>query len=169
MAHEGQTRKGSTIPYISHPVHVAMILARHGAEDHVLQAALLHDVVEDCEEWTLERVTVEFGIGVAEIVSELTEDKSLSWEERKQAAIDHVPAMSADALLVKAADKLHNLSTLLVDLESAPEPDEVWRNFSRGPEQTLELAQGLVAALQPRLPASIAGALDEALDRLRRF
>ena len=165
-AHAGQTRKGSEIPYITHPVHVAMILARHGAPDVVLQAALLHDVVEDCDAWTVERLEAEFGADVAAIVSELTEEKGLAWEERKQAAVDHVPHMSEGAALVKAADKLHNLSTLLGDLEEARHPDEVWRHFSRDARQTIDLAGRLATALGERLPGSLTDALGEALARL---
>ena len=75
-AHEGQTRKGSSTPYIVHPLHVATMLARAGADEETIQAGVLHDVVEDCEGWTLERLEDEFGPRVREIVAHLTEDKS---------------------------------------------------------------------------------------------
>lgn len=166
-AHAGQTRKGSSIPYATHPVHVAMILARVGAAEPVLQAALLHDVVEDCDDWTPERVEFEFGPQVAAIVAQLTEDKGRTWEERKQAAVDHVPHMSGEAVLVKAADKLHNLSTLLAELRAARHPDDVWRHFTRGPAQTLELAGRLIEALAVRIPDALAGELRRTLGELR--
>ena len=153
-AHAGQVRKSSDVPYVSHPLHVALILAQVGADSETIQAALLHDVVEDCEGWSLERVEREFGAGVRAIVAAVTEDKSQSWEQRKQSQIDHVEHMSASALLVKAADKLHNLSSLLADLRQAEQPADIWRHFSRGPADTIGNAERLVCALVARLPAS---------------
>ena len=56
-AHDGQKRKCSDlVPYISHPVHVSLILARWGLEEAAIQAGILHDVVEDCDDWTAELV-----------------------------------------------------------------------------------------------------------------
>ncbi|MEZ6005850.1 MAG: HD domain-containing protein [Planctomycetota bacterium] len=166
-AHAGQNRKGSTTPYVSHPLHVALCLQSLGMHVDVVQAGLLHDVVEDCDDWTLARLEAEFGPRVAAYVGELTEDKGRSWEERKQGAVSKVPRMSAEAATIKGADKLHNLSTLVQALRAAAHPDEVWRHFSRGPEQTLQLAEQLVAALQPRLPAALASNLSAVLGELR--
>src|SRR5688500_4811132 len=91
-AHAGQIRKGLTpAPYIVHPLHVAMMLARWNQDESVILAGLLHDAVEDNPTWTLQRVAEQFGAHVAGIVGELTEDKSRSWEERKRAGIDVVP------------------------------------------------------------------------------
>ena len=163
-AHRGQVRKsGADTPYVSHPFHVALILARAGAPPRVLQAALLHDVVEDCERWTLARVEREFGAQVAGVVAELTEDKSLTWAERKLAQLDRVPRLSRDALFVKAADKLHNLRTLAEGLRSAGAPAEFWARFRGGPERTLGHARLLVAALAARCDPRLASALRTAL------
>ena len=159
VAHEGQFRKGSGMPYVVHPIHVALLLARYGAEDEVIQAGVLHDVVEDCEGWTIERLRVEFGARVASIVDELTEDKSRSWEERKQAAIDHAPSMSREAAAVKACDKLHNLESLLAQLEQARDPERVWERFRGGRERTLVKDRALVDALRLRIDSELALAL----------
>ncbi|HKX45817.1 MAG TPA: HD domain-containing protein, partial [Planctomycetota bacterium] len=133
LAHAGQTRKGDpTKPYAVHPTHVALLLARLGADDAVLQAALLHDVVEDCEGWTVERVAAEFGERVGAIVAEVSEDKALSWEERKREAIRRAPRLSAEAAAVQAADKLHNLASLREQLELAADPAVVWARFKGG-------------------------------------
>ncbi len=171
LAHEGQLRKSSQIPYVSHPVHVALILARIGADEETIQAALLHDVVEDCEGWTLERVEKHFGPEVRAIVDDVTEQKGLPWEERKQGQIDHVAHMQERGLLVKAADKLHNLSSLVAALREAEHTGEIWQHFSRGPEQTIANAERLVAALTERLPVfarPLAEALEGVLEELRR-
>ena len=158
-AHEGQFRKGGDTPYVVHPIHVAVLLARFGAEDEVIQAGVLHDVVEDCEGWTIERLRAEFGVRVASIVEELTEDKACAWEDRKQSAIDHAPSMSREAASVKACDKLHNLESLLIQLEQARDPQQVWRRFRGGRDRTLVMDRALVDALGPRVDPELAGAL----------
>jgi (p)ppGpp synthase/HD superfamily hydrolase len=163
-AHQGQYRKGGeAVPYAVHPLHVAMMLARAGYEDPVIQAALLHDVVEDCPEWTLARVEREFDAHVAAIVAELTEDKSQPWQVRKQRAVDQAPHLSPEAAAVRGADKLHNLRTLADALRASPDPDPVWAKFKGGREETLRTYRALVAALAPRLDARLARALGGAL------
>jgi (p)ppGpp synthase/HD superfamily hydrolase len=167
-AHEGQLRKGlEPVPYVTHSFHVALILARAGLDDVVIQAGLLHDVVEDCEGWSIARVEQEFGAGVARIVAELTEDKSQGWTERKQGQIDGIAALSAPALAIKAADKLHNLATLAADLRAASDPELVWKRFSGGRERTLDMSARLVAELEPRVQPALGRSLREALRELQ--
>jgi len=166
-AHRGQSRKCSEdVPYVLHPIHCAISLARLGCEPHVIQAAILHDVVEDCDGWTIERVRREFGERVASIVAELTEDKSLTWAQRKQWQIDHVSSMSSDALTVKAADKIHNLRTLCADLRDAADRSTVWARFRGGRERTTAMSRALVDALAPRVSRELADGLRAAIEAL---
>ncbi|HTF89302.1 MAG TPA: HD domain-containing protein [Planctomycetota bacterium] len=166
-AHEGQSRKGDDAsPYVTHPMHVALMLARFGLDDDVVAAGLLHDVVEDCPEWSLERVQSEFGAHVAGIVAQLTEDKSRTWAERKQAAVDKVPHMSPEAASVKACDKLHNLHSLVNQLRAAPDAEAVWSKFNGGRDRTLAASHELVEALASRVDPRIAKALRAALKSL---
>lgn len=173
-AHAGQTRKGQATPYVTHPVHVALLLARAGADDLTLQAALLHDVVEDCEGWTIEAVGTLFGPEVARTVHDLTEIARGSWEARKQAALDQVAHMDARSLAVKTADKLHNMQTLLASLQASPNPATVWSHFSRGPEPTIGYARQLAETLMLRLREveafeTLGEELLKAVDDLERF
>ena len=112
--HRFQRRKGSDrIPYINHPVKVAMLLAQCGYSDTVLlQAAVLHDVVEDTD-YTLEQMASDFSPEVASLVSEMTDDMSLPSKERKQLQIEHAAELSAGAARIKIADKICNISDLL--------------------------------------------------------
>ncbi len=166
-AHAGQVRKGPEgVPYCVHPMHVALMLSRWGQDSQVIVAGLLHDVVEDCDSWTVERVETEFGKRVASIVSELTEDKSKSWEERKRWAVEHAARMSPQAAAVKCVDKLHNLRTLLLQLRDATEPEEVWRRFTGGRERTIQMARELVEALVPRVDPKLGRSLQSALQAL---
>ena len=163
LAHAEQLRKGTDLPYVTHPVHVALILARVGAESAVIQAGLLHDVVEDCDDWTAERVASEFGDEVAEIVAEVTEDKDKSWEERKEAAAEKALTISPEGAHVKAADQLHNLRALCDSLQAAEDPAEVWGRFKGGREQTIEMSKRLLEALTGRVDARITDASRETL------
>lgn len=115
LRHGMQKRKGNGLPYIVHPIGVAHILANEGQVNDlvVLQAALLHDVVEDTGT-PIDAVRSEFGDAVAAVVAEVTDDKSLSKDERKRAQIAHARVISREAKLVKLADKLYNLRDLLV-------------------------------------------------------
>ena len=167
LAHSEQTRKGSALPYITHPAHVALILVRVGASSTTVQAGLLHDVVEDCEDWTHERLESEFGVEVAAIVAELTEDKSKSWEERKLAAAEKATTMSSEGALVKAADQLHNLKALEESLSTATDPEEIWAHFNGGRAGTIEMATRLLEALTGRVDPRITEASAIALAAIR--
>lgn len=168
-AHAGQLRKGpSGGPYALHPIHIALMLARLGESDTVLVAALLHDVVEDCPGWDLARVAELFDTQIAAIVGELTEEKQRSWQERKAWQVEQVPGLSEAALRVKAADKLHNLHSLIADLERNP-ADSVWMRFTGGKESTLVMSRRLVEALCARLNGPLADALRQSMLRLEQL
>ncbi|XP_041812170.1 guanosine-3',5'-bis(diphosphate) 3'-pyrophosphohydrolase MESH1 [Chelmon rostratus] len=112
--HRNQRRKDTEqTPYINHPIGVARILSHEGgvADIAVLQAALLHDTVEDTDTSPAE-LEAKFGPIVARIVQEVTDDKSLPKQERKRQQVEHAPHCSHQAKLVKLADKLYNLRDL---------------------------------------------------------
>ncbi|XP_014867159.1 PREDICTED: guanosine-3',5'-bis(diphosphate) 3'-pyrophosphohydrolase MESH1 [Poecilia mexicana] len=112
--HRKQRRKDpEETPYINHPIGVARILSYEGGvtDIEVLQAALLHDTVEDTDT-TPEELEDKFGPIVARIVQEVTDDKSLPKQERKRLQVEHAPHCSQQAKLVKLADKLYNLRDL---------------------------------------------------------
>ncbi|XP_026234041.1 guanosine-3',5'-bis(diphosphate) 3'-pyrophosphohydrolase MESH1 [Anabas testudineus] len=112
--HRNQRRKDvDGTPYINHPIGVARILSQEGGitDIEVLQAALLHDTVEDTDTTPAE-LEAKFGATVARIVQEVTDDKSLPKQERKLLQVEHAPHCSREAKLVKLADKLYNLRDL---------------------------------------------------------
>ncbi len=147
-AHSGQKRKGKETSYIMHPLSVGLLLANSGAEEDVVIAGILHDTIEDTEV-TYEEIVEKFGKRVADIVNDVTEqDRSLSWVERKQAALDHVKSMSEDSVLVKTADVLHNMSDQIADYKK--EGDKIFLKFNAGKEAQLERYNKLVSALKSR-------------------
>jgi guanosine-3',5'-bis(diphosphate) 3'-pyrophosphohydrolase len=113
--HRTQRRKDAeSSPYINHPIALANVLANEGGiEDPVvLCAALLHDTLEDTETTAAELEAL-FGDEVTAIVLEVTDDKSLAKQVRKQRQIEHAPQSSPKAKLVKLADKICNLRDII--------------------------------------------------------
>lgn len=144
--HLGQERKDGK-PYISHPVSVAMELARNGADEELICAGLLHDTVEDAGV-TIDELTEKFGKGVAELVSADSEDKALSWEERKQNTLDALKnGGDRRFCMLICADKLANLRDISERIENGEA--DVWLSFKRGRESQKRLFEQTVAALSP--------------------
>ncbi|HET9222693.1 MAG TPA: HD domain-containing protein, partial [Roseiflexaceae bacterium] len=133
-AHRQQLRKGTDIPYIAHPVHVSLILIRHGFGEDLAIAGLLHDVVEDTDV-PLDRIAAEFGDQVARLVAAVSETKAVDgverpWEERKAEKLAHLLAGGPDVAVLKAADAIHNARSIAADVRlSGP---SVWGRFKRG-------------------------------------
>lgn len=117
-AHEGQTRVSGE-PYISHPVAVACILVNLGMDSECIQAALLHDVVEDTE-ITSREVAKQFGEEVALLVNGVTKLGKISFSSREEQQAENVRkmllAMAQDVrvIIIKLADRLHNMRTIEV-------------------------------------------------------
>lgn len=148
-AHQGQVRKGTDIPYISHPYAVGMLLMKADCEEEVVAAGILHDTVEDTYV-TLTQLREQFGDRVASIVEGCSEpDKWKDWEARKEHTLAYMPTAPREVRLVSLADKLHNARSMLADLGMGGEG--VWSRFKRGREQQEWYYRGLVEALcEPR-------------------
>ena len=144
--HRDQRRKDQNAsPYINHPIYVAQILSDiAGIDDvEVLCGAVLHDTVEDTET-SLNDIELAFGLRVARIVEEVTDDKSLKKNARKQAQIDHASHISREGALVKVADKIANIR----DVGSSPPSD--WSTERR--QEYLGWAKEVVARCKPECP-----------------
>lgn len=113
--HRNQRRKDADAsPYINHPIALANVLANEGGvvDATVLSAAVLHDTIEDTETMADELKQL-FGDKVTSIVLEVTDDKALAKEVRKEEQVRHAPHISTEAKLVKLADKICNLRDIL--------------------------------------------------------
>ena len=115
-AHEGQFRKSGE-PYITHPVAVAVVLAEQNVDLETLVAAILHDTIEDTP-LTRAELADGFGEQVAELVDGVTKLDKLQFSNRQEAAAESfrkmMLAMARDlrVILIKLADRLHNMRTL---------------------------------------------------------
>lgn len=140
-AHEGQVRKSTSIPYISHPMAVASIALEFGATEDQAIAALLHDTIEDGGRKYEEVILSQFGQYVHDLVQGCTDgtpDKQgqkAPWLERKSSYLAHLQAASDDILLVSCSDKLHNARAIVSDLIN--QGPSVFDRFSSSKEQTL--------------------------------
>lgn len=148
-AHQGQLRKGSTLPYFSHPAAVALILMRAGFDDDViLAAAVLHDTLEDTEV-TADSLQAEFPPEVCAIVNGASErkrdgtGKPLPWLQRKQEHIERVRHAVPEIRAVVLADKLHNLYAIVADHEVSR---SVWSRFNASRADVLWYNDEMVAA-----------------------
>lgn len=113
--HRDHRRKGEEAsPYVNHLIEVAELLAREGSVTDIvtLQAALLHDTLEDTQT-TSEELEACFGAEVRQVVEEVTDDKRLPKTERKQLQIIHAAQLSTHAKLVKLADKISNVRGII--------------------------------------------------------
>lgn len=170
--HDGQLRKGTTIPYVSHLLGVASIVMEAGGNDDEVIAALLHDSAEDQGgEATLAEIRNQFGDRVAEIVaacSDTFEEPKPPWKERKMAYLAHLSEVPASALLVSCADKLHNVRAILADYRVHGE--ELWDRFRGGREGTLWYYRELCSRYRELpAPTELAKELARTFDVLERL
>jgi (p)ppGpp synthase/HD superfamily hydrolase len=147
--HDRQVRKGTRLPYLTHPANVAIILTRYGQDEDTVVAVILHDVVEDCvrERYTREmleqRIGEKFGEEVLDAVLTVThrttDDRGvdLSSADRKEDYLERLGQAGDRARWVCAADKIHNGSSILADLRRTVDPDSVWNRFTGGREATV--------------------------------
>ena len=115
--HRKQIRKGDGLPYIVHPFSVAWILSDYTTDEDIIVAGLLHDVLEDVRGYNYEDLKRDFGEKIAKIVREVSEEKENlgknNWKERKRKYLQHLKTANFEAKMICAADKIHNLSSLI--------------------------------------------------------
>src|SRR3977135_4044833 len=168
--HAGQTRKQSAVPYLSHLMAVASLVLEAGGDEDMAIAALLHDVVEDCGGMPrLREVRKQFGSPVAKIVEGCTDsfvEPKPEWLERKKKDLREVKHADAETRLVSAADKLHNVRTILADYRR--DGESVWKRFSGKREGTLWYYRALSDEYRRRNPNRITPELEIAVGELER-
>ncbi|MFH0412495.1 HD domain-containing protein [Corynebacterium sp. L4756] len=151
-AHDGQLRKGTDIPYVSHVYGVMHLVSQQpGVEEDTQIAALLHDVLEDVpQRYSATDMTRDFGSNVTEIVQALTKDKSLpAWQERADDYLARLQGAPRAVVIIAACDKVHNLSSILADYELVGE--QLWDRFNSGKQAQNWWYHAVYEALVTRL------------------
>ena len=132
--HEGQLRKGTDTPYITHPMHVMSILQSLGCNTDVIVAGALHDTLEDTKT-TEDEIRTNFGSEVLGYIKGMSEDKTKSWKERKSTTIKNLDTDSDAVKLICFADKYSNLLSMEKDLQVCG--SKLWERF-KAPKNEIE-------------------------------
>jgi len=174
QVHQGQRRKGTGIPYIAHILGVAALALEYGADEEEAIAALLHDAAEDGGgEATLAEIRARFGDTVGDIVlgcsDSLVEDPEdkLPWQERKENYLAHLEHASQSVCLVSAADKLHNVRSIIRDYHE--HGDAIWDRFQGRRDGTLWYYETVADMLIRRHRTQLTLDLQEDVDKLLKI
>ena len=142
--HDRQVRKGTRLPYLTHPANVALILTRYGRDTDTVVAGILHDVIEDCvrdgysRDMLEQRIGDKFGPKVLDTVLAVTYRRNdddgveLSGDDRKTDYLERLSGASEEARWVCAADKIHNASSIVADLRRTVDTETIWSRFGGG-------------------------------------
>jgi hypothetical protein len=149
--HDQQVRKGTRLPYLTHPANVAVILSRYDRDEDTVIAGILHDVIEDSTRSKnggnmQARIRDKFGDGVVDAVLMVTrrevddDGAPFSFEQQKHDYLDRLRLAPESARWVCAADKIHSGGSLLADLRRTQDPvdrESIWGRFRVGKAGTI--------------------------------
>ena len=167
--HDGQLRKGTEIPYVSHLLSVCALVLEDGGDEDEAIAALLHDTLEDCpNDVTASDLARRFGAPVAALVVACTDTPpdykggpKAPWHERKYAYVERIREEGYPLCRVALADKLHNTRSIVLDHRRFG--DKVWERFNATKDDELRYHRALVDAFRD---AGAPGYLVDELDLL---
>ncbi|HET92007.1 MAG TPA: HD domain-containing protein [Chloroflexi bacterium] len=171
--HARQVRKASQVPYIVHLLSTAALVVEDGGDEDEAIAALLHDAIEDQGgDEIRQEIRCRFGDRVRAIVDGCTDadvQPKPPWRERKERFLASLVHASTEVRRVTAADKLHNVRSIL--LEFREHGDAIWPRFNGGKKGTLWYYRAVVRALQTveareETRTQLVGELDRAVTEL---
>ena len=175
-AHRNQMRKGTDIPYISHPVAAAMIVSEYTTDENTVVACILHDILEDVEPAVYSEADMrnDFGDDIVEIVKGVSEDKTAGepekpWIERKRGYLAHLDSIeNKKPLIVSTADKIHSLTDILEEYDRVG--DSIWQKFNASKDDELWFYDEFLKIIEKkRIPEQMKTDLSSLVDRLRRL
>jgi (p)ppGpp synthase/HD superfamily hydrolase len=167
LAHQNQKRLfPEGIPYICHPFAVAMILHKCGYDEDVVIAGLLHDVVEDTY-FSDSDIRGKFGARVADLVADVTEDKTLPHEEMKEDYRQKVKRAAGESKAISAADLLANRVSLLLPLQQNKNP---WEKLtSKSKEEFLNADYKRINIIKEGLDSPIITELEGVIKEIKKI
>ncbi len=157
ILHANQYRKDGKMPYIIHPLSVALIVREFSNDEDIIIATIMHDTIEDTP-YVLAELEHDFGSRVAELVHGVTEHKfkdhhELSWQERKNEMLAVLKTAEEGVLLVRAADNMHNLISLMEFYNNVGE--SALKKFHASIEDKLAYDQDVLTILHEHLQSPI--------------
>ncbi|MCA9359426.1 bifunctional (p)ppGpp synthetase/guanosine-3',5'-bis(diphosphate) 3'-pyrophosphohydrolase [Candidatus Kaiserbacteria bacterium] len=172
LLHQEQLRKGDVpLPYATHLMSVMMIVRDYTNDEDTLVAALLHDTLEDTD-YTYEELVDDFGEKVAEIVRAVSEPQSTAldrtpWIEVKKAYAKQLRKGPKEAVLVAAADKIHNFRSIID--EYYDNHNGFLRDFGTNLDNKLEAYQNIANAINSRLSDGIVHEFNHTFKAYKEF
>lgn len=174
--HRHQSRKNDKdLPYVSHPFSVALILGEYTTKPEIIAAGLLHDVLEDVKGYSYDDLLKDFGPEVASLVKAVSEDKDptseidkrITWMDRKKGYLENLAKHGPEALLICAADKIHNLrSTTEWYYETG---EKTWERFNASLQNQIWYHQSVLRIVKIGLRGNmIVGALEKEIEEFIR-
>ncbi len=173
--HNGQMRKVSKVPFFTHPFSVAVILSEYTENEDIIIAGLLHDVLEDVPKYSYSDMKKEFGETIANIVRGVTEEKSPrtkktakeTWMDRKATYLKKLKRDSHSAMMISAADKMHNLRSMMDEYRKAG--DKIWGKFNAPEERKLWFYGEVLTVLKERLKNPIVKELEKTYEEAEKL
>lgn len=172
VLHKEQSRKGhSPFPYVTHPFAVAWLLSDYSDDESTIIAALLHDTLEDTD-YTADELEEDFGRKVRQIVEAVSEPKStdgekLSWRDRKSIYAKQLKTAPEEALLVAAADKIHNMRSLVE--EYYDDYERFVKDFGGALDERAMMYQDIANVLNSRLKNDIIAEFNHVYTEYKNF
>lgn len=173
VAHNAQPqyRKGTKIPYVVHPFGVMVIASGVTQDEDILIACLMHDILEDVDSkiYSETDMIIDFGNRVVSIVKDVTKNENeADWHARSNAYLNHLEHKASDgAVIVSAADKIHNLQSMLIDYKT--EGENLWQRFStkNSADQLWWYEQILLVLIKRNAPFRLVNQLDVYLSNMK--
>ncbi len=172
ILHKDQVRKGSApLPYVSHLIATAFIALDYTQDEDTIIAALLHDSLEDTD-YTAEELQDDFGGVVRDIVETVSEpqgtlDDPIPWIERKEIYIKQLKGGNEAALIVAAADKIHNLRSIVEDYYD--DHRRFIADFGGSMEKRIEVYQKMSNVLNQRLKNPIIAEFNHVFEEYKKY
>lgn len=172
ILHKDQVRKGSTpFPYITHLFAVALIASDYTDDEDTVIAALLHDTIEDTD-YTFEELEQDFGSAVSSYVAGVTqivprEDHEPDWRAIKKAYVEGLKKAPLPSLIVAAADKIHNMRSIIEEYYTSPE--RFMHDFGGSLNDRILMYQKISNVLNRRLKNEIIHEFNHVFDEYKDF
>ncbi len=170
ILHKDQVRKGDVpYPYVTHPFAVALIVSDYTDKEDVLVAALLHDTLEDTD-YTREELTEDFGGTVLTLVESVTRPDDIegeSWVTKRKEYVKQLKDAPEDALIVAAADKIHNMRSMVEAYWGKEE--ELLADFGGSLEERLMMYQEISNVFNRRLTNAILTEFNHVFEEFKQF